>query len=120
MIERKRAVLGLFTVVNAKRRLKIVQAPVPAPQHAGHVRTDFNMVFALGLLMQHIVETDDRAHLSRCDPQDFRQFVLRIHRAVSELPLDNVERRQNPRTLPARRIACQNFVDLLPHLFRNH
>ena len=82
--------------MNAKRVLKVVQALVPAPQHARDVCTNFDMIFALGLLMQHLVETDDRANLRWCDSEDICQLVLRIYWAVSVLPLDHVERRQNP------------------------
>ena len=120
MIERKLTIFGLFTMVDVQCALEVVKTLVPAPQHARHVCTHFNMILALWLFMQHVVEADDRAHLRRGDSQDFGQLVLRLHRAVAKLPLDYIQCRQNPRTLPSGRIACQYLVDLLPHRFRDH
>ena len=95
MVQGELAVCGLLAVMDTQGLLEVVHTLAAAPQHTGHVRADLHVVLALRLLVKHIVETDDRRDLHRGDAQNGGQFVLRVHRAIAELPLDDVERRQH-------------------------
>ena len=93
VVEAVLVVGGRLTVVDAQLLLEGVHTLAGAAQHARHVGADLDVILALGLSVEHVVEVDDRTHLGRLEVQHGGQFVLRVDRAVAKLALDHVERR---------------------------
>ncbi len=109
---------GRFAVVDAQLLLEVVHTLPGAAQHARHVGADLDVVLALWLGVQHVVEVHHTADFRRFDLQHLRQLVLRLDRAVAELTLDHVERRQDRRALATSRVEIHPLLDFGADWFR--
>ena len=112
VVERKLAVVGLFAVVDAELLFQMVHALVGPAQHAGHVGADLDVIVALRLLVEHIIEAHDAADFGRLQLQHFGQFVLRLDRAIAEFTLDHIECGQDRRALASGRIEVHPRANL--------
>jgi hypothetical protein len=109
---------GGFAVVDAQLLLEGVHALAGATQHTRDVGADLDVILALRFGVEHVVEVHHRANFRRLDFQNRRKFVLCVDRAVAELPLDHVERRQDRRTLAASGVEIHPLLDFNADRFR--
>ena len=103
---------GGFAVVDAQLFFEMMHTLVGTPQHTGHIGADFDVIVGLGRFVEHVIVAYHGPNFGRFQVEHHGQFVLGLYITIAELALNDIERGQNRRTLPPRRIEVHPFFNL--------
>ncbi len=93
MVHGEQFVVCLFALTDFQSLFEVEHTIFGAAQHARYVSADFDMIFRLRLIVEHIVERHNAADFCRLHSEDLGQLYLSVHTTIAVFALNDIERR---------------------------